>query len=115
MKDFWDLSVVGIYDHMNLATPEAMKAQRQAELEQMAKYRSKRLQEYKDWSEPVKREAKKEAFRKEEEKCRPLMANIPAEQVAVQTGKRLEVTKMIFKPLPKLSFWQKMKRWLGFK
>lgn len=34
---------------------EVIRAQRLAELEQLAKYRAQKLQKYKDWADPIKR------------------------------------------------------------
>lgn len=36
-------------------SPEALRAQRLAELKDIAEYRARRLQSYKNWSDPVKR------------------------------------------------------------
>ena len=40
-------------------SPEVIRAQRMAELEQMAKYRYAKMEAYRDWADPVKRAAMK--------------------------------------------------------
>lgn len=112
--------LTGVYFYMDSISPEAMKAQRMAELEQMAKYRSIRIQQYKDWSNPVKREIIKAQYAKDEIECRKLMADIPAERVAVRTGEIPMNIKLNYvgdhgRQLPKITRWERFKRWLGFK
>lgn len=45
----------GIYHMHEELSPEAFKAQRMAELEQIAKYRAARLKQFQEWADPVKR------------------------------------------------------------
>ena len=40
-----------------MASPEAIKAQRQADLKGIAEWRQRKLHAYQDWADPVKREA----------------------------------------------------------
>lgn len=57
MKDDFIPSFVSQMDRID---PAVERAQRMAELEQIAKYRKRKLQHYLDWSDPEKR-AKKQA------------------------------------------------------
>lgn len=45
----------GIYWHMDVISPEAFKAQRMAELKDLAEFRARHLKAIQDWSDPVKR------------------------------------------------------------
>lgn len=105
--------LTGIYHYMDTISPEAMREQRMAELEQMAKYRALKLQQYKDWSDPVKRAAIQARYVLEEAVSRKDLVNIPAELVAVRRYESpLNVAKIIFKPAPKLTLWQRIKQWI---
>lgn len=108
--------LTGIYFHMDVISPEAFQAQRMAELEQMAKYRSIRIQQYKDWSDPVKREKIKTQYSKDEAEGRKLLATVSAEQVAVRTGQAPLNIKLNYIGdhgfIPKKrTIWQIIRKW----
>lgn len=105
--------IVGIHYHMDILSPEAYRAQRQAELEQMAKYRHMKLQIYKDWADPVKRAEIQAKHKAEEAESRTQLSSIPADQVAVRTGgKTFTAMKLVLlEPSRKLTRWQKIKAW----
>jgi hypothetical protein len=111
--------LAGIFFHMEQASPEAMRAQRMAELKNLAEWRQRHLKELIEWSDPVKREAKKAQYAADEAAGREKLKDIPAEFVAVRTGFNIApvgwMVKLIHKPLPKLSWWRKLKHWLGFR
>lgn len=116
MKDFWNLPQIGIYEDMHMASPEAIRAQRQAELKDLAEYRQRHLQAIKDWSIPEKRAAIIARTEAEKQTAVEICKTMPADLIAVRTGHRITPTKIMFKPLPpKPSRWQRFKSWLGFK
>lgn len=111
MKDL-DLSVIGIHIHTSQASQEAQRAQRMAELENLAKYRAMKIQQYKDWSDPVKRAALQAKYKLWEEEGRKKLHEIPAELVAVRTGKNSHtISKIVFRDIPPKpkTFWQRLK------
>lgn len=107
--------ITGIYYHMDVISPEAFKAQRMAELEQMARYRAMRLQHYKDWADPVKRKIIQTKFKAEEIEARKKLPDIPADLISVRRfDKSLTITKLVMlEPKTKtLTLFQKIKNWV---
>lgn len=106
--------ITGLYFHMEQISPEAFQAQRLAEMEQMSRYRIQKLQEYKDWSDPEKREAKKAQYAKDEAEGKKLLGT------AIKALPWIRDCKPTFKvgnpyyeitPVP-LTRWQRIKQWL---
>ena len=106
--------LTGIIHHMEAISPEAQKAQVMAEMEQLAKYRAKRLQQYKDWSNPMKRAAMRAQYNADEERDRKLLVDIPAEHVAVRPVNpyRITLTEVVKPKVVKLTWLQRVKLWL---
>lgn len=110
----------GIFQHVELLSPDVIKAQRMAELAQIAKYRAEKLQKYKDWSDPVKRaEMIKEMQYTQEAQttAREDMAGKYIDDYRVRT-----VMNETFVPLklnqtpitkPKLTRFERFKSWLN--
>ena len=46
---------IGIVSQFDAISPEVERAQRMAELKNIAEYRARRLQAYRDWANPIKR------------------------------------------------------------
>lgn len=64
-------AIYSAYDDLDI---EVIRAQRMAELEQIARYRAGRLAQFKAWADTEQREAIKANARLEEEKARESMA-----------------------------------------
>lgn len=113
MKDREPLVYYSLYESIS---PEVAKAQRMAELEQIAKYRRLKLQQYQDWSDPVKHAAIIAAYNKERAEAYTKLGDIPAEHIAVRTGRKYFRDLNPFpKPLPvstpkKPTFWERVCR-----
>ena len=102
-------------------SPEALRAQRQAELKDIAEYRARRLQAYKEWSDPVKRA---ERIEKAQEELR--IAKEIWEEMLAQDLNKLEMhmpsevdkfeNKILVRVLEKASnrkpWWRRMIDWL---
>lgn len=106
---------------MEQLSPEVIRAQRQAELADLAKFRARHMQAYKDWTDPVKRaalivktEAESEKAR-EEIRARTYEENVAEySKIAVRTDKPTFSFTLINKPKPKpLTRFQRMKRWIS--
>lgn len=104
----------GEFQMMEAITPEAMRAQRQAELAAMVRWRVEKLEAYKAWSQPEARIAREKelvsaAAAAFERGMR--MAMIAKEQAA---EKRLALSTMkvtpLYKPKPKRSWWWRLIR-----
>lgn len=68
-----------IIQEIQSASPEAKRAQRMAELEQMSAYRSKRIKEYQEWSDPIKRAERQALAEKEAQAARKMVSEKPKE------------------------------------
>lgn len=78
--------IAGIHFEMIAVAPEVRIAQTMSEFQQLATYRAKRLQKYKDWADPVKREEIKAKQKSVEEECRKFLSEIDAEKISIRTG-----------------------------
>jgi hypothetical protein len=99
-----DYAFPSVVDQAFQLSPEAAKAQKEAELRDLAEWRARHLKEIIAWSDPVKREAKKALAKQEEEFGRGLLDTIPSDLLAVRTGKSLServTIREIFKASPK--------------
>lgn len=101
----FDKDIPGIYwsfDYEHAVSPDVQKAQMQANMEQLAKYRAKRIGEYKEWSKP-------------ENILSRLLKHNAAAEAALERGKLLSTIAKAqqLPPLPKAyqrpSRWQRMK------
>lgn len=106
------LNEIGIYFHMDQISPEAFKAQRQAELAAMAEYRQRHLQQVIEWSDPVKRAERLLQYAKDEAEGRSKLKDIPAELIAVRTKETPFTLGLTYKKPFKLSWWRKVINWL---
>lgn len=118
--------ITGLYLAYDLPSPEAYKAQRMAELEQMAAYRKLKLKQYQDWADPVKRAAFQAQVKAEEDQARFLLGemfkdsdpNFSYAKIAVRP--LTEEAQLVFKiaplqvlpKIPRLTRTQRIKRWL---
>lgn len=108
------LGEIGIFSQFEAASPEAMRAQRMAELEQMAKYRSQKIQAYKDWSEkPEHREAMKakvESEARDERRVVSAEAERFAKEFDEADKKQVGAVRPVYKPI-KRNWWQRLLDW----
>lgn len=104
--------ITGEYFFMEQLSPEVQRAQRMAELEQLAKYRALKLQKIKDWSDPVKRAETQAQYAKDEAEDRAKLKDIPAELVTVRTNITNSTFTLSYITKPKLTLFQRMKLWL---
>ncbi len=79
--------IVGIIHHSEFDSRDVAMAQAIAEINNLARYRAKKLQYYKDWADPTKRAYIKENIAALEKDSRTKLSEVPAEDVAVRTGK----------------------------
>jgi hypothetical protein len=111
-----DLNVPGIHFNMFELSPEVIRAQRQAELENLAKYRAQKLESYTKWSDPVEGAKWRDEIAKEETVSREKLIEIPAELVAVRTGgAHFEIAPCLkfIEPTAKPSVWQRVKNFFA--
>lgn len=78
--------IAGIHFTMEFASPAAVGAQFMAEQRNLAVYRAKKLQAYKDWADPKKREEIQAKQKEIEAASRKELSSIDAEKIAVRTG-----------------------------
>ncbi len=100
----------GIYSMFEDLSPEVHRAQRLAELEQLARYRARRLAEYQAWSDPVQRMQIQINARVEEAKAR---AEVAGKTVYLPPRLKLEERIEIIplkKSSPKRSWWRRLLR-----
>lgn len=64
-----------LFSEVHALSPETIRAQRMAELAQMAKYRRGKLQEYVDWSSPEKRDERIKKAQAEEMAARQMVSS----------------------------------------
>lgn len=105
--------VPGLFHYQEAASREAQMAQHMAELEQLAKYRAKKIQFYKDWSDTLKREALQAQARVDELAAQQIAAMKLVEDPFYFHNKKppmtLNLTPLI-KPRP--TRWQRFKAWI---
>lgn len=99
---------LGFVHQMEQVSPEVHKAQRMAELEQIAKYRALKLQKYKDWADPVLRQAWQDEAKYQERFGRELFeaTRVPYEKIGVRENAPKLTTTPIYRaptPAPKRS------------
>lgn len=108
------LDDIGIHHHMEQLSPAVIEAQRMAEMNNLSTYRAKRIREYMNWSDPVKRAEIQSKYKIDEALGRDKLKDIPAAQVAVRTSEnwdiRLNITDPYKKPAPKLTWFQRLVR-----
>lgn len=112
--------VPGIIFEVQSISPEVERAQRLAELKDIAEYRQRHLKYIQEWSDPIKRAAKQAQYAKELEEAKIIFATQIAED-----AKRWEMHKpldkdrfaqyvairMLGKPPVKLKWYQKILAW----
>lgn len=109
----------------DMPSAEAFRAQRMAELEQMAKYRALKLQQYKDWSDPIKRAAFQAKIKADEAIAKVELRemfkgdpDIEYAKIAVRPLTEEQVLTFKMSPLYKIppnisqTRWQRLWRWL---
>lgn len=116
--------IPGIYFSAFELSPETIKAQRLAELKDLAEYRQRHLKAIQDWSDPVKRAAMQAMAKVEEDQARGILKKsfkdgdpeIEYAKIAVQKNispLNLGLTYMRPEPIiEKVSFFQKIMRWI---
>ncbi len=92
------------YDSM--LSEDVIRAQRMAELDQMAKYRAKVMQQYKEWSAPENVATRLAEFKPGE--LVDLSKPIEIDHTPVMTF----TTRPLYKPIVRLSWWRKLLNWL---
>lgn len=114
---------LGIHFHMEQISPEVAREQRMAELEQISKYRARRLREYQEWSDPVKRAERQAKVKGEEIQAKMIfneqIAKDPNfyEKIAVRPSSHPKSPFMIrplapaFPNVRKITRWGRIKRW----
>lgn len=116
-----ELDGPGIHFNMFQLDPAVIRAQRQAELENIAKYRAQRLASYKKWSDPIEGPKWREEIKKEEQECRKELDKISADLIAVRTRPKNEPFPFEMKPLLKPTTqsavtqtkWTRIKSWFA--
>lgn len=114
------LDTPGIHFNMFQISPEVMRAQRQAELEQIAKYRAIKIAKYQKWSDPIEGEKWRAEIKAEEQESRKELHKIPADLISVRT-KDANVPfpfemKPLLKPQPSAvtqTRWARIKSWFA--
>lgn len=91
-------------------TPEAYKAQRMAELEQLAKYRAQRLKFFQDWADSEKREKIKAEAMIEELKAREIASTMKIESGPLRDLKDFVKITEIHRTVKKLPWWKRLFR-----
>lgn len=99
-------------------SPEVIRAQRQAELAAIAEYRARKVQAYKDWADPEKREAMKKEAEEQQKSSREELAGKYIDDYRVRTvkgdtfiGKPLQMSAPYTKVVPKQTWWQRLLAW----
>lgn len=77
---------LGVIFEMEAVSPEVRMANEMAQFQQLAAYRARKLQAYKDWADPVKREARIAEQKKLEVAAKAILPTLP-DQDWVRTGK----------------------------
>lgn len=113
--------IPGYVSHFQQLDPEVIRAQRLQELKDVAEWRARRLQAYKDWADPEKREAMKAKVAKEMLDEREKLSGTFIDDYRVRTvrqdrfidglSERIKVTPIV-KPLPKRKWWQRLLDWI---
>lgn len=98
-------AIYSAYEDLNI---EVIRAQRLAELEQVARYRALRLAQYKAWADPVQREQIKAGLAQGEAQAREKMAG-----TTVYLRPKLRLEEMIdivpvHKDKPKRGWWARL-------
>lgn len=105
---------IEIISQFETVSPTVFRAQRQAELQNMALYNAEKIQKYKDWAEkPEHREALKAKVEGEAQVERKVVS-AEAEKFAKwfdeKDERQLGAIKEISRPI-KLSWWQRLLAW----
>lgn len=98
---------IGIFQHMDMISPEAYRAQRMAELQQLANYRARKLKRYQEWSDPEKRALIQNQARADEEEAKHFYASLehePQHVVFKQLDELMKIRPLI-KPQPPKKKW----------
>lgn len=114
---------IGIFSQFEQLSPEVMRAQRQAELENIAKYRAERLQFYLDWSDPEKRAKLQAEHAAGEKAAREEMTGKYIDDYRVRTvknevfleGLQLKVNEVSYPPPVKRTWWRRICDWVAEK
>lgn len=111
----------GIFHHTEQASPEAQKAQMLAEMEQLSRYRAKKLRYYQRWSDPVERAKLQEelgyvAVSAESalENAKKLSAAMKHRDSLERFNRALAKAAFTITPFtkPQLSRWQRIRAWI---
>lgn len=87
-------------------SPEVFKAQRMAELEQIARYREKRLAQFKAWSDPIQRAQILANMGAEDQRARELVAGKTVWlRPLLKLEERIDIT-----PIPEFKLKDKFKK-----
>ncbi len=106
--------IPGIIMQVDAISPETERAQRMAELKNIAEYRARHLQYIKDWSDPDKRAKIQAVHAVEERQARESLAGESVDNYRVRTvqgGMSRIVMTEIVKPTPKLSWYKRLLNW----
>lgn len=96
----------GIFQMFEEISPEAIRAQRMAELNDLAKYRARRLRFYMDWADPVMRAKLQEETAAQEHFARTLYEQRePDKMTSLHLFADAVKITPIFKPVPKKRSW----------
>lgn len=94
--------------------PAVLRAQRMQELKDLAEWRARRLQAFRDWSDPVKRAARQEQAARELEAAHKRWAEMAEEERAPLKLKsffeRVSVRQVA--PPPRKKLYQRLWLWL---
>lgn len=96
----------GIFQQADMISPEAFKAQRMAELRQLARYRAEKLQKYIDWSNPEKRAELQQQLKMELEEAQEQVETMDiSPHMVFRELDALMKIKPLIKPLPPKKKW----------
>lgn len=109
---------IGIIIQHEAISPEVVRAQRLAELKDIAEYRARHLKAIQDWSDPVKRKKIQDEHAAAERAAREEMAGKDIDPYRVRTVKNqtfiapltFKVTPIV-KPLLKRPWWRRLLDW----
>jgi len=103
-----------VFIHQEIS-PAAYKAQRMAELEQMAKYRALKLQAYKDWSVAEKREKIIKQAEADLTEARAIYAATPPKEARLEFARLEDRIRITPKPMVTFEITRKPSLWQRFK
>lgn len=96
-------AIYSAYDDLDV---EVIRAQRMAELEQMARYRARRLAQFTAWSDELQRETIKANMRVEEAKARQSMAGKTVYLPPKLKLEEMVAITLVDKPKAKRPWWK---------